>query len=323
MTPVYLMFVSVGPAMDPQAGRDVQHIWLAQQGLRTSRGTGHCQHHGPAGENHDQARLQPTGQFCFITLVEIVFLLLEHSLTTGSHHLHLSGITSVFVPICCPSALVDFLRVFWVLPFLLFSCQFHVRRCWKKVFKEYGQANPFFSFWSEVKRGLSYSAPYFFVGDPVFPRSMACVLETSVCKDLSFACWGLGGAPHLKGIEQYRLHFCVEDAQFGNHRYGCFCPNRPHGLERSGSFFYAVCSLYSFSLLLSWVCVAMYEFMHVFGGRCFYVGGLWRTLLKGCFLQWNDAAWNRTEHMCFHLRGVFVFTFYLLSRLFLSVLSTY
>ena len=43
---------------------------------------------------------------------------------------------------------------------------------------------PVSSFDLTVNRVLSYSAPYFFVGDPVMPLSVEYVLETSVYKGL-------------------------------------------------------------------------------------------------------------------------------------------
>lgn len=48
--------------MDQEAERDVQPFRLADAAPRPPRGADHRQHHGPAGEDHDQQSGQPTGE---------------------------------------------------------------------------------------------------------------------------------------------------------------------------------------------------------------------------------------------------------------------
>lgn len=54
--------VAVGPALDQEAERHVQPLRLAQPAPRPPGGAGHRQHHGPAGEDHDQQSGQQAGE---------------------------------------------------------------------------------------------------------------------------------------------------------------------------------------------------------------------------------------------------------------------
>lgn len=48
--------------MDQEAERDVQPFRLADSAPRPPRGADHRQHHGPAGEDHDQQSGQQIGE---------------------------------------------------------------------------------------------------------------------------------------------------------------------------------------------------------------------------------------------------------------------
>lgn len=48
--------------MDEEAERDVQPVRLADAAPRPPGGADHRQHHGPAGEDHDQQSGQQTGE---------------------------------------------------------------------------------------------------------------------------------------------------------------------------------------------------------------------------------------------------------------------
>ncbi len=52
----------VGSVVDQEAERHVQPVRLADAASRPPGGTDHCQHHGPAGEDHDQQSGQQTGE---------------------------------------------------------------------------------------------------------------------------------------------------------------------------------------------------------------------------------------------------------------------
>lgn len=51
-----------GPVMDEEAERDVQPVRLADAASCPPGGADHRQHHGPAGEDHDQQSGQQTGE---------------------------------------------------------------------------------------------------------------------------------------------------------------------------------------------------------------------------------------------------------------------
>lgn len=53
---------AVGPVMDQEAERDVQPVRLADAASRPPGGADHRQHHGPAGEDHDQQSGEQTGE---------------------------------------------------------------------------------------------------------------------------------------------------------------------------------------------------------------------------------------------------------------------
>lgn len=53
---------AVGPVVDEEAERDVQPVRLADAASRPPGGADHRQHHGPAGEDHDQQSGQQTGE---------------------------------------------------------------------------------------------------------------------------------------------------------------------------------------------------------------------------------------------------------------------
>lgn len=57
-----LLLLTVGPAVDTKAECDVQLVWLAHAATRSPGGAHHRQHHGPAGEDHDQQGGQSTGE---------------------------------------------------------------------------------------------------------------------------------------------------------------------------------------------------------------------------------------------------------------------
>lgn len=48
--------------MDQEAERDVQPVRLADTASRSPGGADHRQHHGPAGEDHDQQSGEQTGE---------------------------------------------------------------------------------------------------------------------------------------------------------------------------------------------------------------------------------------------------------------------
>lgn len=59
----YLFISAAWSAVDPQAECDVQLIWLANPKALQANHPGHCQHHGPARENHDEQSSKQAGMF--------------------------------------------------------------------------------------------------------------------------------------------------------------------------------------------------------------------------------------------------------------------
>lgn len=56
--------------MDEEAERDVQLVRLADAASRPPGGADHRQHHGPAGEDHDQQSGQQTGEGLITEVIE-------------------------------------------------------------------------------------------------------------------------------------------------------------------------------------------------------------------------------------------------------------
>lgn len=61
-TRLLLLLLPAGPALDPEAERDVQPVRLADAASRPAGGADHRQHHGPAREGHDQQGGEQTGE---------------------------------------------------------------------------------------------------------------------------------------------------------------------------------------------------------------------------------------------------------------------